>query len=168
MLPIDENNLEIFEILVKQYYDKVYKVVFIYSKDKWISEDAVQQAFVIAYNKLDQLRSKDRFFAWVSVIALNEAKRMLRIKSKEMMTSIEGYEKMARVSDEIDIDQKIDIGQTLIKLNQKETEILVLKYYADLTLKQIADLLSINLSNTKVRLHRTKEKFRKLIDENFN
>ncbi|ODA40039.1 hypothetical protein DSBG_3157 [Desulfosporosinus sp. BG] len=67
-----------------------------------------------------------------------------------------------------DIELKEDIDNALSKLKHNETEILVLKYYADLTLKQISNLLGINLSNTKVRLHRAKEKFRKLIDKDFN
>lgn len=66
------------------------------------------------------------------------------------------------------MELKEDINSILNKLKQKETDILVLKYYADLTLQQIADLLEINLSNTKVRLHRAKEKFRKIIDKDDN
>lgn len=47
-------------------------------------------------------------------------------------------------------------------------EILVYKYYADLSLQQIADLMGKKLSNTKVRLHRAKEAFKKLIDNDLN
>jgi len=161
--------LDIFEILVKQNYEKVYKTVYTYTKDKYISEDAVQQAFIIAYNKLNQLKFKDKFAAWVISIALNEAKRMLKSKNDVQITPITDLHiKTLSNSKENDIELKEDIGLVLKKLKQKETEILVLRYYADLTLQQIADLLGINLSNTKVRLHRAKEKFRKLIDKDPN
>lgn len=65
-------DLNIFEILVKQNYEKVYRTVYSYTKDNYTSEDAVQQAFIIAYNKLDQLNSKDKFASWVISIAINE------------------------------------------------------------------------------------------------
>jgi len=162
-------NLDIFEILVNQNYKKVYQTVYTYTKDKYISEDAVQQAFMIAYNKLNQLNSKDRFASWVISIALNEAKRMLHDKNNAMITSITDFHlNQLPDSKEYDIELKEDIGNVLNKLKQKDMEILVFKYYADLTLQQIADLLGNKLSNTKIRLHRAKEAFRKLIDNNIN
>ena len=163
------DNLDIFEILVKQNYKKVYQTVFTYTKDKFISEDAVQQAFMIAHKKLHQLNSKDKFASWVISIALNEAKQMLRDKNNAMTTSITDFH-LQRLQDshEFDIELKEDIGNVLNKLKQRDMEILVFKYYADLTLQQIADLLGHKLSNTKVRLHRAKEAFRKLFDDDIN
>lgn len=162
-------DLDIFEILTKQNYEKVYKTIYLYTKDKWISEDAVQQAFTIAYNKLYQLKSKEKFSSWVVSIALNEAKRMLKHKNNTMITPMTDLHLKTLPNNEgNDIDRKVDIDKVLKKLKERETEILILKYYADLTLQQIAELLGINFSNTKVRLHRAKEEFRKLIDKDFS
>jgi len=157
-------DLEMFEILVNQNYKKVYQTVYTYTNDNCISEDAIQQAFVIAYMKLDQLKTKDKFASWVISIALNEAKRMLKSKYNDKFTPLTDLH-LDKLSDnkENAIDLKEDINSVLSKLKKKETEILVLKYYADLSLQQIADFLGINLSNTKVRLHRAKEKCRNLI-----
>ncbi|HBV85358.1 MAG TPA: sigma-70 family RNA polymerase sigma factor [Desulfosporosinus sp.] len=168
-MSFSDANLDIFEILVKQHYKKVYQTVYTYTRDKYISEDAVQQAFLIAYKKIHQLNSKDKFASWVTSIALNEAKRMLNNKNNTTITSITGFH-LNRLQDskEFDIELKEDVGNVLKKLKQKDMEILVYKYYADLTLQQIADLLGNKLSNTKVRLHRAKEAFRKLIDKDMN
>ncbi|EHQ88597.1 RNA polymerase sigma factor [Desulfosporosinus youngiae] len=124
-------NLNIFEILVKQHYKKVYQTVYTYTKDKYISEDAVQQAFLIAYKKLHQLNSKDKFASWVTSIALNEAKRMLNNKNNTTITSITEFH-LNRLQDskEFDIELKEDVGNVLKKLKQKDMEILVYKYYA--------------------------------------
>lgn len=167
-LSINGNDIDFFEILTKQNYEKVYRTVYSFTKDKYITEDSVQQAFIIGYNKLDQLKSKDKFASWLITIALNEAKRMLKHKSNANITSISDYSNTLPESKEKDIELKVDINNVFNKLKQKETEILVLKYYADLTLQQIADLLDINLSNTKVRLHRAKEAFRKLINRDID
>jgi len=167
---LSSKDLEIFKILAKQTYERVYQTVYFYTKDKYISEDAVQQAFVIAYNKLNQLEFKDKFASWVISIALNEAKRMLNNKNNDKITLLTDLH-LGMLSDsslENDIELKEDINNVLKKLNKKEHEILVLKYYADLSLHQIAMLLDINLSNAKVRLHRAKEKFRNLIDKDLN
>lgn len=161
--------LDVFEILVKQNYERVFKTIYFYTKDKYITEDAVQQAFVIAYKKLNQLNSKDKFDSWVTSIALNEAKKMLKNKSNKKITlNTDFYIESISYNEEDNINLKQDISNALDRLQHKDNEILVLKYYADLTLQQISDLLGINLSNTKVRLHRAKEAFRKLINQDIN
>ena len=163
------SDLDIFEILVKQNYKKVYQTVYTYTKDKYISEDAIQQAFMIAYKKLHQLNSKDKFASWVISIALNEAKRMLNDKNNDMISSItDGHLHLMPDINNYDIELKEDIGNALNKLKQKDMEILVFKYFADLTVQQIADLLGNKLSSTKVRLHRAKEAFRKMLDNDSN
>jgi len=168
-LTISGNNLDVFEILTKQNYKKVYQTVYSYTKDKYISEDAVQQAFIIAYKKLDQLKYKEKFASWVISIALNEAKQILNNQNNAKTTPLTDLHlNMPSNSKESNIELKEDIDTVLDKLKEKETEILVLKYYADLTLQQIADFLGINLSNTKVRLHRAKENFRKLINQDLD
>jgi len=160
-------DLDLFEILTKQHYKKVYQTVYYYTKDQYVSEDSVQQAFMIAYKNLSQLKSKDKFAAWVITIALNEAKRMLRDKNNAKITPITDLHLnlLSNSSKENDIANKEDIANVLKKLKEKETEILVLKYHADLTLQQIAKLLGISVSNAKVRLHRAKGKFRNLMDQ---
>jgi RNA polymerase sigma-70 factor, ECF subfamily len=159
-------SLDIFEILVKENYDKVYRVIYYYTRDQFLSEDAVQQAFVTAYSNLHQLKAKDKFASWVITIALNEAKRMLKNNNCPTVTPITDAH-LGKYQDNMEtaIELKVDMNTVINKLKQKDTEILVLKYYADLTLQQIADFLGLNISNTKVRLHRAKEKFRDLFDQ---
>ncbi|AFQ43505.1 RNA polymerase sigma factor [Desulfosporosinus meridiei] len=164
-----QEKMDMFEILVKQNYEKVYKTIYFYTKDKYVSEDAVQQAFAIAYSKLNQLNSKDKFASWVTSIALNEAKHILKNKNNKKITSITDFHiEPLLYSEEDDIILKEDVNNTLTKLKHHDNQFLVLKYYADLTLQQISDLLGINLSNTKVRLHRAKDAFRKLINQEIN
>lgn len=169
-MTIKRNNLDVFEILTMQNYKKVYLTVYSYTKDKYISEDAVQQAFIIAYKKLDQLEFKEKFASWVISIALNEAKRLLSssINNAKITPLTDFHLNIVSDNKESHVELKEDINNVLNKLKEKETEILVLKYYADLSLQQIADLLGINLSNAKVRLHRAKENFRKLINQDVN
>lgn len=159
-MSINDVNLEVFEVLVKQNYQKVYQTVYAYTIDKYITEDAVQQAFVIAFKQLNKLKFKDKFASWVITIALNEAKRMLRDKNNIKLKSMTDMS----ITIDNDIELKEDVCQTLNRLKRQDAEILILKYYADLTLQQISDILGINISNAKVKLHRAKEKFRELTE----
>lgn len=83
---------------------------------------------------------------------------MLNDKNNVKFTPItDNHLKTLSDGKESDIEFKKDFDNILSKLKKNETEILILKYYSDLTLQQITVLLGINLSNAKVRLYRAKK-----------
>lgn len=160
------SDLDFFEILVKQNYDKVYRAVYAYTKDRFVSEDAVQQAFIIVFRKINELKDKDKLASWATIIAINESKHILKKRANENVVYLPDMELgFSGNFNEDQLDSKSDIKNLLKNLKKPETEILILKYYADLTLQQISEVLGINLSNTKVRLHRARESFRKLLEK---
>lgn len=161
---INQTSLDLFEILCKNNYDRVYRAVYLYTKNQQITEDAVQQAFVIAFRKLDQLKDKDKFHSWVITIALNEAKRVLINQSKHKIIPLTEIE-FSLASDDSQFYLKDEVQTSLKQLKTNESEILYLKYYADLSLEQISKFLDISLSNAKVRLHRAKVSFRILLSK---
>ncbi len=164
---INEISMDLFEILCKNNYDRVYRAVFLLTKNQQITEDAVQQAFVIAFRKINQLKDKDRFSSWVITIGLNEAKKVLINQAKHRVIPLSEIEfNICPASDDFQLNIKDEIQSSLRKLKTNESEILYLKYYADLSLEQIAKFLDISLSNAKVRLHRAKISFKNLISNN--
>ncbi|WP_425803734.1 RNA polymerase sigma factor [Desulfitobacterium sp. Sab5] len=158
-------SLSIFEVLYRENYNKVYRTVFFYTRDKYITEEAVQQAFIIAFGKIENLTEKDKFASWVTVIALNEAKHILKKQSKAKIIPLtEKYLSDKAGSDILTVEIKTDINNIFKKLKPQEAEILILKYYVDLTLEEISSIMNISIANVKVRLHRAKESFRKVVD----
>lgn len=157
------SEVDLFELLFRQHYEQVFRVVRAYTKDQFIAEDAVQQAFIIAFKKLSDLQDKNKFANWVTVIALNESKRIFKKKSEEKVVYLTEIELSSHNNVEA-LEVKQDIEGLLRKLKKQDLEILILKYFSDLTLQQISEVLGINLSNSKVRLHRARESFRRLFE----
>lgn len=165
MASLNQNsNLELFEILFRQCYDKLYWVAYSITRDNELSKDAVQQAFFQAYKKMNQLKDKGKFPAWVTTITVNEAKNLVK-------TAIQF--KVIPITDDIQTTTVINsfehaylvkdlVTRVLDALSPDDSEILILRYYSDLTLKEIAIILNITLSNVKVRLHRAKTNFKQI------
>lgn len=72
------SELELFEILFRQNYEKLYHIAYSITRDKELSKDAVQQAFLQAYRKRNQLKDKGKFSAWVATITVNKAKNLVK------------------------------------------------------------------------------------------
>lgn len=164
---MEKNSLAMFEVLCRQNYDKVYRTVFYYTKDNFITEEAVQQAFVISFRKIDTLLDKEKFASWVITIALNEAKHLLKKRQLEKTVILfKGIPNIPKGDSSLSsLETKMDVNNILKRLKPQEAEVLILKYYADLTMEQIASSTNLSLSNVKVRLHRAKESFRRAMKD---
>lgn len=158
------SNLELFEVLFRQCYNKLYCVAFSITRDNELSKDAVQQAFFKAYQKMDQLKDKGKFPAWVTTITVNEAKNLVKKFSRIKVIPftddirntnfIDSFEHIYLVKDQV--------TRVLDALSPDDSEILILRYYSDFTLEEIAAILNLNLSNVKVRLYRAKTNFKRI------
>lgn len=58
-------------ILFELSYPRVYRAVYVYCRSHQLAEDAVQEAFLIAFQKAAKLREKSKFVPWVTTIAIN-------------------------------------------------------------------------------------------------
>lgn len=161
--------LTMFEILYRDNYEKIFRTVYFYTQNKYISEEAVQLAFLQAFKKIESLSNKEKFASWVTVIAINEAKRMYKKQVKEKVVPID--EKIISNTSEnhfLGVETKIDIENIFQRLKPLDAQILGLKYYADLSIDQIASIMNISNDNVKVRLHRARDSFRKIIGDSYD
>ncbi|GAB6173664.1 sigma-70 family RNA polymerase sigma factor [Paradesulfitobacterium aromaticivorans] len=154
-------SIEIFERLCEAHYADIYYTVCFITKDPVLAQDGVQQAFIKAFKQFGTLRKKEKFPSWIVAIALNEIKHIKKRESYLKIVPIESSLHKVAASDD-DLDMKIDVQGVLSKLKDHEAEILVLKYFADLPVTQISEILEISEHNVKQRLHRARLKYREL------
>ncbi|MFZ3102923.1 MAG: sigma-70 family RNA polymerase sigma factor [Desulfitobacteriaceae bacterium] len=159
------SNLDLFEILFRQYYDKLFRVAYSITRNKELSKDAVQQAFFQAYKKMNHLKDKSKFPAWVTTITVNEARNMVKSAIRHKVVPISDEIQMAIEAGSFEHAYiiKDQVTRVLNLLSVDDSEILVLRYYSDLTLEEIASILNITLSNAKVCLHRAKVNFKEIM-----
>src|SRR3954451_683498 len=78
-----------FEDLVRRYDRNVFRIAQHITQNREDAEDVVQDAFLKAYQKLDQFQGNSKFYTWVVRIAVNEALMKLRKRKGDRTVSMD-------------------------------------------------------------------------------
>lgn len=160
---------ELFEILMRRYNQTLYRVLRGYLRDEDDLEDAMQDTYLKAFDKLQQFQGKSAFSTWLIRIGINEA--LLRIRSLKKTRSMVLHE--ADIDDErivelpdtremnpenlaINLETRQLIEKAIEQLPEKFRIIYILKEIEGMKNEEIADCLDISGPNVKVRLHRAR------------
>lgn len=116
--------------------------------------DAIQDTILTVWLKLPTLRNTGYFKTWMTKVLVNTCCTQLRKKSREI--AAEEIEEAAR---DTDVETAMDVKEVLKKLTEDDRLILQLFYYEDLSVHQIADILSLKPGAVKMRLARSRQRF---------
>lgn len=119
--------------------------------------DIVQEGAYKAMLKADTLREESFAGTWVYRIMINEAKEFLR-KNRRDLAEIEEISAAEERYGDMDLKKAVD------GLPEQEKTLIILRFYEDKQLSEIADILQENLSTIKSRLYRTLRKLREELD----
>ncbi len=160
---------ELYELLMRRHNQKLYRVIRSYLKDEAEVEDAMQNTYLKAYEKLYQFKEQAQFSTWLIRIGINEALGRLREKGK--YTAILDLGPNQLTLDVLQLPDAISMNPEN-KTIQKEVKLLLEKAIDDLPVKyktiymlreieelsnaEIADCLNLSEANVKVRHHRAK------------
>jgi len=153
-----------FEVLYRKYYGKVYAIAKGVLLDPDDASDATQEIFRLVHRNLRRFDRRSKFSTWLYRIAVNRSiqeGRSLRRKKAEL--PIETAEHVGREDDVQIVDPKIN--DALGKLQPIDRAILVLFYWEELSLEEIATSLSCSPNAAKTRLFRARERFRKFYEQ---
>jgi len=145
-----------FSELVVRFQDAAFEWAFSVLQDANLAQDAVQEAFVVAYQKLDQLRQPYGFPGWLKQIVVSQCHRLTRGKKVELQP-IESTNNLptpepepSAAVEEIELKQKVlKAIQALPESQQVVTQLFYFKGYSQ---KEIAKLLELPLTTVKKRL----------------
>src|SRR5271167_3492424 len=84
-----QGDVQAFEQLVKQYDRQVFRIAQHITQNREDAEDAMQDAFLKAYEKLEQFQGNSKFYTWLVRIAVNESLMRLRKRRTGKMVSID-------------------------------------------------------------------------------
>jgi len=160
---------DFLEQMYHLHFNKTYRTAYLVTGDHQLAEDAAQEAFLKAFANLDKLRDRQKFGPWVCTIASNYGVDLLR-KNKKVVLTAEGTEIFADNnpghSPEEAWDKKelsAQVKEALFMLDPEDREILVLKYFNDMSINEIAALSSSPAGTVKSRLFRARGKVRHLL-----
>jgi RNA polymerase sigma-70 factor, ECF subfamily len=168
---VEKNDDASRRALFEEYYRRTYAVAFNILRSRESAEDITQDAFIKAFENMHQLREQDKFGAWLAVIASNLArnhlKREKRLFFTDDLTQFEQGGQAAATEDdalrELEIEQ---IRATIRRLPPEHYQVVVLQYYYDLKVEDIARMLKISTGTVKSRLFRARQKLSRLLELN--
>lgn len=159
-----------------QLYDGLNKIVynkcFFILKDSELAKDATHDVFLKAFQKIDQIDDAQKIEGWISRIVYNHcidyfrSQKKLNEETEEFGYSLDKQDTLSwDKSEDLHTNTKI-LKQEIDKLKDTERLILVLYYWEDMSVNEIAENLNIGLSSTKMKLMRTRTKLRDNIENN--
>ena len=133
-----------------------------------VAEDLMQETMLCAFRNLDTYRPEGKFRAWVFRIAVNQARDWLRRRKRAPVTVPDDGPPAADAPPDADAlarERAQRVEQALERLPEADREVLVMRYYGEMTFKTIAQATDEPLGTVLARAHRALRKLGNLIPE---
>jgi RNA polymerase sigma-70 factor, ECF subfamily len=143
-----------FETFYAASYGRLVGQVFALLGDLGEAEDVVQDAFARAWFHWGRIRGYDAPEAWVRRVAFNQAFNTAR-RARRRLAALARHGP-ERDTQAVSADQ-IDLHRAMVRMPQRQREVLVLAYVAGLSLEEIAGQLRLPLGTVKSRLARGRQ-----------
>ena len=166
VLRVRQGDLDAYGDLMRRYRPRFGRYVLHLLGDEDAAEEALQDAFVRAYQSLSQCRHPERFAAWVFRIIVNQCRTIAAQRGRH-------HARLAApdAADQLSVDHPADadawrdeIGRALARLVPEQREAFLLKYAEGLSYDEMADLTGAGTSALKMRVKRACERLRELLE----
>ena len=155
----------LFELIVRRYNQRLFRTTRAILRDDNAAEDAMQEAYLRAFAKLDQFAGEAKFSTWLTKIAVYEALGRLR-KAKfeeELDEAMDAEDNPERAAYGRELQSAIE--QAVDSLPPMYRTIFVMREVNELSVAETADCLGITQENVKTRLHRARTLLQKRLEQ---
>ena len=143
-----------FSELVGLTGDRCYAVAYRILRDVERAQDAVQQAFLLAWRDLPKLRDVERYDVWLHRLLVNacyeESRRQRRWTSRIRVLPVDGP---ASPDPTVSVDDRDLLERAFARLTPQHRAVFVLHHYAGLPVATIALVVGVPVGTVKSRLH---------------
>lgn len=148
---------------VKENQEKLYRIAFSYSKDEDASLDIVQEAIAKALKNINKLKEEKYLKTWFYRILINECLQDIKKKKRITTCELQEIENQIQWNDNINADG-IDIYKHIQNLNEKLRTVIILRFFEDMKIEEIARITKTNQNTVKSRLYKGLKELKKLIE----
>lgn len=158
-----------FELLLEGHKTTLARTAYLATRDRETVQDVMQETLIQIWRDLPSYRPHGSFKAWMLKILLNKARKHYRKKQVDTVA----LEAAIEVPGEVDgpekaferAEQAYDLRQALALLTGDHQEVLVLRFYNELTIPEIATTLSCAEGTVKSRLSRALKRLEEALDD---
>ena len=165
---LQNGDKQAFERLYQETSKTVYFICISFLNNEEDARDVMQDTYITAYQKLEQLQDKEKFVAWISQIAVNKCKKLL-LKNSPVLMEPESMTDMATEKNESFLPEeyitqkskrKIVMDIMRKKLSDIQYQTVILFYFNDLSIEEIADIMECPPGTVKYRLSVSRAKIK--------
>lgn len=138
--------------MIRDNQEKYFRIAMSYMKNKDDSLDVLHNAIVKAIQNCPKLRKPRYMDTWFCKILMNECLIFLKKKEKELL--MEEVICCSETENQEDLGFEDGLYQAVDKLDDQLKNIVILRYFNDLKIEEIAKVTNTNLSTTKSRLYK--------------
>ena len=156
--------MENIEEVYKKYANLIKKYIFLITRDMDLSEEIMQETFLVAINQINKFRGDCEVSVWLCSIAKKILYKKTKKTNSSNIISIDELEiaDNKRIEEEyIQNDTKLKIYEALQKLDANTREVMYLRLTGDLTFEEIGRILNKSENWARVTFFRGKQKLNK-------
>jgi RNA polymerase sigma factor (sigma-70 family) len=166
------------EVLIRRHQKRVYSYILLLVKNQDVAEDIFQETFIKVIKSLKEGRYVDanRFASWVMRIAHNLIIDHFRRTKQSKMVSKDAYEvdilnhpkySDKTIEEEVVFEQILtDVRALIDQLPEDQKEVVLLRYYADMSFKEIAEQTNVSINTSLGRMRYAIINMRKIKEKN--
>ncbi len=159
---------EAFGMLVERYRGVLFGTACIMLRDRGLAEDAVQEALISIWRNLPSFRFKSSIKTWLVRIVINEVKQQFRKKKLPVVSLEEASDDPSEqdVAETILIknEERQDLRLAIGNLSPNQREAIVLHYFSDMSVPEIAEATHQFEGTIKSRLSRALEHLNEILN----
>lgn len=159
-------NMHAYGELIHLYQKDLYRIAYLHVKNEDTALDIVSDTVIKGYEKIHKLREPAYFKTWLIRVLLNTVHDYFRQNHETAdLTLLENTP--ADTSTKIDLEEKMDLYHAIDTLPEKYRSVIVLKYYDELKISEISNILSMPEGTIKAYLHQAKQTLRNYLKEDY-
>jgi RNA polymerase sigma-70 factor, ECF subfamily len=162
---LKKQNPELLDHLIELYQHRLLRYLLFLTGKREVAEDLFQETWIRVLMRGGQYNGKARFDTWLFTIARNlviDLSRKRTMASLDEMSEVNGEDRPFEIAMDAPSpleqfetsEDRAEVGEVLLKLDSTYREVLVLRFYEELSLEEIAGVTKAPLSTVKSRLYR--------------
>lgn len=152
ILQLQSGQSEALEPLIEHTQGRAWQIAYAILQNRQEVEDALQDAYLLVYQNIQQLREPKAFWGWFKRILVN---RCLRLNKRAVAAELPEEASVAPEASEV----RLDIHDAFAKLSHSDRTVLGLREVLDYTYEEISQLLEVPLTTVKMRLYNARNRF---------
>ena len=149
--------------LIHQYNPYFYKIAFLYVRNEDVAVEIVQDSVYQGFLKIKTLRNPELFSTWMTRIIMNKAVRYIK-ENKKMVEYDENFCEDSRPEH---LEEKLDLMNAVNRLPKKYKNVIIQKYFLDMSVDEIAKNQMIPENTVKTNLSRARAILKRILKEDY-